>query len=308
MTQGFKGERFLFFHADPEDGNFMHLVPPDPQEIRYRVSRIQELPPLIGALARFLEIIYDDVGSRGELEDLIEYDPALSARTLCHANSSYYGMRGNVNSIAQAIETIGFEQAKSLCVCTLLMQLYVDKEVLEGEERELLWKHNFTTARMAREIARRRPWISGEKAYALGILHDLGRLAMAMYLTDHYKFISTQARSRSVPLWFVESEYGLTHTSIGKWVAVKWAYPEVVQRVIEFHHTPYGSPSFKSEVRLIFLANALANSKEYPEYLTDGLTLSCLRDLYIPEKEWQHHVEESEEVWHQAEALWALFK
>ena len=286
----------------------MYLAPPDYEEIRYRVARIKELPPLMGSLARFLEIIYDQIESQEELEDLIEYDLALSARIMCHANSSCYGMRGKVDTIAQAIETIGFQNAKSLCACTVLTQLYVDKDTLDPDERELFWKHNFATAIMAREIARQRPWISVEKAYVLGMLHDLGRLAIAMYLADHYKLIFTLGQKRSIPTWFTECQYGLTHTAIGKWMAVRWAYPEVVQRVIEFHHAPYQSPSFKFEVKLIFLANALANSKAYPEYLTDKLTLSFLRELYIPEEEWQQSIEKVKEVWLQSDAMWSLFK
>ena len=286
----------------------MHLAPPDYEEIRYRVARIKELPPLIGSLARFLEIIYDEIESPEELKDLIGYDLALSAGILCHANGSDYGMRGNVDTIAQAVRTIGFQSAKSVCAYTLLTQLYDDKDTLEPGEKELFWKHNIVTSIMAREIARRRPWISVEKAYVLGMLHDLGRLAMAMYLTDHYQLISTLGQKRSMPIWFIECQYGLSHTAIGKWIAVKWAYPEVLQRVIEFHHAPYQSPSFKFEVKLIFLANALANSKAYPEYLTDELTLSFLRELYIPEEEWQQTIEKGKEVWLQADAMWSLFK
>ena len=64
----------------------------------------------------------------------------------------------------------------------------------------------------------------------------------------------------------------------------------------------------KFEVKLIFLANALANSKAYPEYLTDKLTLSFLRELYIPEEEWQQSIEKVKEVWLQSDAMWSLFK
>jgi HD-like signal output (HDOD) protein len=300
--------RASFSTSPPGDSNLMYLAPPDQEEIRYRVARIKELPPLIGALARFLEIIYDEVESQREIEDLIHYDQALSARILYHANSSDYGMRGKVETIAQAVDAVGFQNAKSLCACTLLTQLYADKDTLEPGERELFWKHNFATAKMAREIARQRPWISVEKAYVLGMLHDLGRLTMAMYLADHYKLISTLGQNRKMPSWCIESQYGLTHTAIGKWMAVRWAYPEVVQRVIEFHHAPYKSPSFQFEVKLIFLADTLANSQTHPEYLTDGLTLSFIRELHIPEEEWQQYIEKVEEVRLQAEAMWSLFK
>jgi len=64
-------------------------VLPSKQEIRYRVSKITKLSPLIGALQRLLELLYSETSSAGELERIILYDQALSARILQVANSAF---------------------------------------------------------------------------------------------------------------------------------------------------------------------------------------------------------------------------
>ena len=283
-------------------------VLPGKQEASYRVAQISDLPPLAGALQRLLDVIYSEVASVKELESIILYDQALAAKILRLANSSFYGTRGKVHTVAQAIMLIGFDQVKSICLCVLLIQLYSDAPALAPSQRERLWKHAFATARIAGEVAQVKPWISKELAYVLGLFHDLGRLTMAVHFSDYYALVSKLAETRKISPWFVESEYGITHTEIGGWMSAKWALPEVFRSVMAFHHQPHQSPSHKSEVALVFLANVLANSNQYSDYVRDEFTLSCTHQLCFTEEDWEHCIERSSAVWPQVDAFWTLLK
>jgi HD-like signal output (HDOD) protein len=278
------------------------------QEVRSRVARIRDFPMLTGALQRLLEIIQTEIESERELETLILYDQVLSARVLRVANSAFYGTRGGIGTISRAMLQIGLQDLKSMCLCYLLMQLCGDDGRLEASERERLWKHAFTTAKIASEVSRRRPWISGEKAYVYGLLHDFGRVAMAYSFGEHYRAISSLAELRGVSPWYVELQYGLTHTTIGRWIAAKWALPEVFQRVMEFHHQPERSPSYGPEVKLVSLADILANSDRYPGLLSDPQTLATCRELYISEDEWEDCREALTEIRVQVDQFWNLLK
>jgi len=283
-------------------------VLPDKQEIRYRIAQISELPPVTGALQRLLEIIYNEVASSTELEKVILYDQSLSAKILRLANSSFYGRRGDVSTIAKAIMLVGFDQIKSICLCTILMQLCADAKILEPSQRERLWKHAFATALIASEVARTKPWIRKELAYVLGLFHDIGRLAMAVHFYDYYRMVSELADTHNIPPWVVESQWGIAHTEIGRWMCIKWALPEAFRRVTEFHHQPHQSPSHRSEVTLVYLANVLANSEQFPEYVNDEHTLSCTRQLFLTEEDWEDCIDRSHTVWPQVDAFWALLK
>jgi HD-like signal output (HDOD) protein len=283
-------------------------VLPGREEAFHRVTRIADLPPLAGALQQLLEVIYSEVASVKDLERIILYDQALAAKVLRLANSSFYGTRGKVHTVSQAIMLIGFEPVKSVCLCVLLMQLYSDAPALAPSQRERLWKHAFATARMASEIVQFKPWLSKELAYVLGLFHDLGRLTMAVHFGDYYQMVTDLAKTRKIPPWFVESECGITHTEIGGWMSVKWALPEVFTRVMAYHHQPHQSPSHRPEVTLIFLANVLANSEHYSEYVNDQFTVSCSRQLCLTEEDWEQCIERSSAIWPQVDAFWALLK
>lgn len=283
-------------------------VLPDKQEIRHRVSKISKLPPLIGALQRLLDIIHGHTTSVRELEGIILYDQALSARVLQVANSSFYGSRGGVHTIARAIMLLGFDQVKSICLCLVLMRLCSDESILSTGQRERLWKHAFATARIAGEIARMKPWIDKELAYVLGLLHDLGRVALAIHFNEYYRMVSSLAETRKIPPWFAEYESGLTHTEIGCWMGTKWALPETFKRVMEYHHQPHRSPSHRSEVTLVFLADVLANSQQFPSYVHDPFTLSCTRQLCLTDEDWEHCIQRTSALWPQVDAFWALLE
>jgi putative nucleotidyltransferase with HDIG domain len=177
---------------------------------------------------------------------------------------------------------------------------------ISAAQRESMWKHAFATSRIAAEIAKKRPWMNIEEASALGLMHDIGRLAMAVHFRNEFNSIMEIASVRRVRSWCVELQYGLSHTQVGKYLALRWAFPEVFTAVIEFHHSPELSQSHKTAVRLIHLADVLSNARENPEMLEDGITLSNCRELYISEDEWQEYQEGLGLIWPEVDQLWNL--
>jgi HD-like signal output (HDOD) protein len=278
----------------------------DEQEIRFQISKIKELPPLPKALQRLIEIIYNEVESSSELESIIAYDQALTAKIFRIANSTLYGYRGKVSKLSKAMVILGLSQTKSICLFTLFMSLLSNGASVDPVQREHLWKHAFATSRIATIIAKKRPLVNHEEAGILGLIHDIGRLVMAIYFSEQFKTIMAIASKRRSPPWCVETERGLSHTQFGKYVALRWAFPESFQAVIEFHHSPERCGSFRTETMLVYLANVLSNSLQYPELLSDETTLSCCKKLYIPEEEWQEYQHSLEHVWPEVDQLWNL--
>jgi HD-like signal output (HDOD) protein len=291
-----------------KDKKNMSINPLDEQEIRYQISQIKELPPLPQSLLRLIEIVHNEVESASELESLILYDQALTAKVLRIANSTYYGCRGSIKTVSKAIVMVGLNQAKSICLCALFMNLFSNGGSIEPLLRERLWKHAFATSRIAVEISKRRTWLNQEEAAVLGIIHDIGHLVMATHFSEQFSNILETAANRKCPPWCVEMQVGFSHTQLGKYLASRWAFPESFQAVIEYHHTPGRSRSFQAEVKLIHLANVLSNSLEYPELLTDEATLSYCGELHISEDEWQEYQDGLELIWPQVDQLWNLLR
>lgn len=278
----------------------------DHQEIRYRLSKIKELPPLSTALQRLIEIIHSEVETPGELESIISYDPSLSARILAVGNSTFYGYREKVKTISKAIAVIGTAQAKSICIYTLLLGLFSNGSMISPEHREMLWKHAFASSRIAIEVNKLRPWVSVDEAGAVGLLHDLGWIVMAVHFSEEFSDIVDTARRRNIPPWYIEERYGLDHGKLGRYLACRWALPDVFKSVMEFHHVPERSTFGGADVGMVYLVNVLSHSRDYPDLVADEATLTQCRKLYISEEEWEEYQEVTERVWPEVEQLWNL--
>ncbi|MGC9965297.1 MAG: HDOD domain-containing protein [Syntrophobacteraceae bacterium] len=286
----------------------MSIIPLNEQEIRYQVSQIKELPSLPQAFEKLIEIIRSEIDSPGELESIISYDPSLVAKLVMVGNSAWYGYGGRVNTLSKAINVIGLYQVKAICICALIMNLLVSGHPISAVYREMLWKHSFVTSRILTEMTKKRPWLDRDEASILGLLHDLGWIVMAAHFKDQFTAIFETAAKRNIPPWYVDMQYGLTHTQIGKYLASRWAFPEVLKAAIEFHHFPEKSKTFKTEVRLIYLANVLSHSHEFPELVNDEVTICHCRELYVCEEEWQEYQEKVELIWYEVDELWNLLK
>jgi HD-like signal output (HDOD) protein len=148
--------------------------------------------------------------------------------------------------------------------------------------------------------------MNGAEAAVLGIVHDLGWIVMATHFNEQFTAIFETAARRDIPPWYVETQYGLEHSRLGKYLAARWAFPEEFEAVIEFHHSPEKSRYFKTEVRLMHLVNVLSHLREYPELANEESTLSHCRNLYISEEEWEEYQKSVERIWPEVDQLWNL--
>lgn len=254
--------------------------------LRARVLQTQSLPPIPQTLLRLLDVIQNEDTSANELQDIILGDQNLTAKLLKAANSAYYGYSGKVGTVSRAVVALGFQEVRNTCLCALLMQHFrTDRGNKQDQLR--LWQHSFTTAGLARLIVSLRPWIKTEEGYVMGLLHDLGRMVMMISFSDDYLEICRLATESKTSMFVAEEEYGMLHTMVGKWLAIKWHLPVVIQRVIEYHHNPLNTPEYHKEVKLVYLANRLAYADKGIDYSADDLVKECCRQLYISNDDWR---------------------
>jgi HD-like signal output (HDOD) protein len=283
-----------------------HSATEECNPILHRFAQIESLPPMPCSLRSLLRVVQNEKASAAELVELIENDEGLSAKILRISNSAYYGVRGKVQTLSRAVMTIGFHEVRSICLFSLLLGSFPVSGRFGRLHRERLWKHALATANHASGIARVRSWISREEAFDLGLLHDLGWLAMLVHYRDDFELVNQLAESEEIPLWEAESHFDLKHVQIGRWIAVKWGLPEAYESVMAFHHSPERSRSFQPQARIVFLANALSHCEEYPELVgCESVKVSC-RALRISESEWQEHVGRVQDVKKEVNKLWQL--
>ena len=80
------------------------------------VSRIEDVSTLPQVLKRVMDIISDPEAGARELQEVLNYDPALTSKILKVANSSYYGLQEKILNVKRAIVFLGFRTIKNIAI------------------------------------------------------------------------------------------------------------------------------------------------------------------------------------------------
>jgi HD-like signal output (HDOD) protein len=192
-------------------------------------------------------------GSMRQLSDLISTDPAFSSEVLTIVNSPLYAIRSPINSVLQAIAVLGTNSLKGVCL-TVGVRAYLGKS-LQQESLRAIWRHSLACGLVAQELA-----VAGstskDAAYTAGVMHDIGRLALAVIRPKEYSaLIMTHSGSPSSMLKRERDLFGFDHCEAGKHLIADWKLPAEFQAIVSDHHS--------------------ARQKDGPWRLPDLIKLSC---------------------------------
>ncbi len=197
-----------------------------------------------------------------DISSIVEPDASLCAQLLRVANSAYYGFKGKVNSIDKAVMLIGVDEVRNLSLAICLVNQFRTGILAKGFDLRRFWIHNLVTSFSAREIGKDQSIFDEDELYLMGLLHDLGRLAMAQLMPDEFNLMELKARKRQVSVWEIEKELGLTHTLVGRLLADRWGLTSQLADVLEFHHDPSASKRFSRECAVVAIAAYMAKRLE----------------------------------------------
>jgi diguanylate cyclase (GGDEF)-like protein/putative nucleotidyltransferase with HDIG domain len=113
--------------------------------------------------------------SNGEIEEILQIDPALVFQTLRIANSPFYGIQRKVSTLPHARALLGCDPLKGL-ILGAAMRLGSPTGTVElAPDPEAFWAHSMHVAFLTRLLARRTGYDLPEEAYVAGLLHDIGK-------------------------------------------------------------------------------------------------------------------------------------
>lgn len=118
------------------------------------------------------------------------------------------------------------------------------------------WSHGFGTGCGSRLLAGK-VGLDEDVAFTAGLLHDMGRLAMAVYAGDAFRRVEESMRRETGALLDAErAVLGVTHPELGAELARRWNFPMEIQYAI-FHHHGTAEKSRVSIANAVYLANLL---------------------------------------------------
>ncbi|MFQ5417168.1 MAG: HDOD domain-containing protein [Myxococcota bacterium] len=201
---------------------------------RYIEKAAGDLPALPGIAAAVMKAVDDPNSSSDDIRKLIEEDPALAARILRVSNSALYGFRGKIQSLSHAISLIGLRATRNLVLGISMKSTFQHFGLME----KLLWLHSTAAGPVTAALAKHlKLGIDADEAFTAGLLHDVGKTALANSHRDEYERVV--ARVYNEQIGFVAAErdlFGFDHAELGARVAARWGFPIRLIAVIGKHH------------------------------------------------------------------------
>jgi HD-like signal output (HDOD) protein len=216
------------------------------------------LPPFPQVAVRVLQLVQDENVQLHELSDLISTDPAFASEVLTVANSAFYSPRYPSTSVSQAVAILGATKLQGMCV-TVGVRAYLGKTMNFPALRNL-WRHNLACAILAQRLAAGAS-IDHDIAYTSGILHDIGRMALAVLQPKAYAQLLESHRGPSASV--LEAERGLfgwDHCETGRQLISDWKLPKSFETVIADHLCPRRSDLAWDVTELVKMSCAMASS------------------------------------------------
>jgi len=218
--------------------------------------------PVFGPVAlKMLNLLANQEAEVRTIAGLLRSDPALSAKVLAVANSSFYGTPQYIDNLAQAILVLGFERTKSLTLTVALRSF--TRHPANPKVMQSCRQHSIATALLAEELAPLYE-IAKDRAYTAALIHDVGRLGLLRAYGELYAPLFAAVHDTLAECLEAErSLFEMDHCQAGLLLTQRWGFPSEYSRVAGCHHGEL--PAAKQDlVSLTHTACLLADALGFP--------------------------------------------
>jgi putative nucleotidyltransferase with HDIG domain len=221
------------------------------------MAHVKAFPGMPATAAKLMPLLRDSDSSASKIEDILKYDPGLTANILKLTNSAYFGLPSRVSSVRQAIMLLGWKRLLQL-VMTMCMSALMKKPVPGYDlPRGELWRHSVAVSMAADLLVRSLSISDADEVFTAALLHDIGKLVLGDYVQgDLDKIQGMTAKGIS----FEVAEYivlGTNHADIGARILKNWSLPQELVNAVSWHHDPENCEHYCMLSDVVHIANVV---------------------------------------------------
>src|SRR5262245_622953 len=233
------------------------------ERIQALVSKMRTLPTRPSLYLDVMRELRSSTASAATVGELVSKDLAISTKLIQVVNSAFFGIEQQVTDPAAAVLLLGLEMTGSL-VLSIEAFARFDKVKPLYFSIDRVWKHSQSVADTARKICQAMNCEAEvcREAYTAGLLHDLGKLALAQNFEEQYDGALKLAEKQKLADCEVEEQvFGASHAETGAYLLAIWglALP-IVEAVADHHLPPEKLPVPFSAATALHIAEQLAEN------------------------------------------------
>lgn len=206
------------------------------EQVSSIVGRVETLPPFPRLYSQLVATLADEHATAADVARILSQDVAMCAKTLQMVNSAFFRISRRITKVEEAVVYLGLGTVKQLVLAAEVFACpRPDDELVEFLEQ--LQDHALWVARAAAALAP--DDAIREEAFMAGLLHDIGKLVLAVELPEVMDEVLATAADQGCTVMAAEQAvFGATHAEIGGYLLGLWGLPLQVVEAVASHHRP----------------------------------------------------------------------
>lgn len=209
-----------------------------------RVRQRGDLPGFSRVVTAIIGAMRGDDDREFSMTKTVLQDPALTQRVLRLANSAMYSVFGQgINTVSKAVIVLGTEAIGHLALGLKLIDGLSGASSGSPEAKAEMEKA-VLAGHIARQVASTASTRDAEEAVVCSMLHSLGRMMTAFYLSDHWQMVQARSAEAGIDENAAAQEIlGLGLDDIGRHAARQWGLPSgLISTLQDVPPKPLGEP------------------------------------------------------------------
>lgn len=186
-----------------------------------------ELPTPTGVGMQILRMTQGEEFSTEEVGQVISTDPALAGRLLKLANSAESGSAEPITTVGEAMMRLGIRAVRNLALGLSLISGH-RIGACAAFDYDGFWGRSLARAVAAKKLSAALRFGVPAETYILGLLSDVGSLALASVHADAYSKLLRDASIQSAAEYAQaeQERFGIDHSTVSGLMLGEWGLPE----------------------------------------------------------------------------------
>ena len=223
------------------------------------LQQAKAIPSIPRVVSQALTELDRDEPDMRRLTELIASDPGLTARILKLANSAFFGLTRQIDSVGEAITVLGCNHLRTLVQAVALGASF---KTVPGVNLEQFWRYSVNAAKICRPLARSLR-LPEEAAFTAGLVHAVGDLVMHIGMPDVVAKIDWRVSPFDLSRAEVErSVLGYTYADVSAAFAQRWDFPDAIVRALKHQLVPFEGDLYEPLAGVVHMASWRARAQE----------------------------------------------
>jgi len=227
--------------------------------IQTLIGEIKNLTPVPAVVQPLLEAVDRPNVDMGQIANIIQYDPALTASVLRTCNSAFFGLKQPAETIRDAVSLLGTDQILDLVLVKSGARALSGRQQGYDLQEGAMWKYSVSSALIARQVAEEIGLAHKHTIFTAALLKDIGKTVLDRFVKDAFDKISLLVGQKNYS--FMEAEkkvIGVDHAELGGMIAKMWKFSPRMVNIIRNHHlSGCDMVQQNKDVAVVYLADCI---------------------------------------------------